>query len=100
MAIFSRDEVRRLARLSRLELSDEEVDRFGRQLGDILAFARQVESVDTSSLAEATPGPPPDEAARRDDVVGGSLEPDQVLAQAPSADLRNRIFKVPRVFTE
>jgi aspartyl-tRNA(Asn)/glutamyl-tRNA(Gln) amidotransferase subunit C len=90
----------RLARLSRLELSDREVDLFGRQLGDILAFARQIEAADTSSIAGASPGPSSDEAPLREDVVRGSLDPEQVLAQAPSADREARVFKVPRVFTE
>jgi aspartyl-tRNA(Asn)/glutamyl-tRNA(Gln) amidotransferase subunit C len=90
----------RLAHLSRLELSEREADLFGRQLGDILAFARQIEAVDTASIDGASPGPSAEEAPLREDAVRESLDPEQVLAQAPSADREARVFKVPRVFTE
>ena len=99
MATFSPDEVRRLARLARLELSDAEVDLFTRQLRDILEFAQQVNAVDTSSIPEATPGPLlPSVDALRDDAVRPSLDRDTVLQLAPDADREAGLFKVPRVF--
>ena len=98
MTTFSRDEVRRLARLARLELSDAEVELFTRQLRDILEFAEQVNAVDTSSILEATPGPGPAGDDRlRDDDVRPSLDRDDVLALAPGADCDAGLFKVPRV---
>src|SRR5918993_2443508 len=44
MSSFSPDDVRRLASLARLQLSDAEIASFARQLGEILDFARQVQS--------------------------------------------------------
>lgn len=96
MATFSRGEVTHLARLARLELSDEELDLFGRQLGDILAFARQVEAVDTHAVVEAASAPPADETLR-DDAVRASLDRDVALAEASGADREAGLFKVPRV---
>jgi aspartyl-tRNA(Asn)/glutamyl-tRNA(Gln) amidotransferase subunit C len=95
VSTFSRAEVQRLARLARLELTDEELDLFARQLGDILAFARQIEAVDTTSV--------PDEAVTRavdvlrHDEVGPSLDRSDVLGLAPDPDRANGLFKVPRV---
>ena len=99
MATFTSDEVLRLARLARLELSPEEIDLFTRQLREILEFAQQVNAVDTSSITEATPGShaaPAD--TLRDDVVVASLERNEVLSIAPEADRKTGLIKVPRVF--
>jgi aspartyl-tRNA(Asn)/glutamyl-tRNA(Gln) amidotransferase subunit C len=95
--LFSRDDVLHFAALSRLELSDDEVDRFSHQLGDILAFARQIDSVDTSAAVDAGSAPDTAPASSRDDVPGPSLDREQTLAAAPSADRAHGLFKVPRV---
>jgi aspartyl-tRNA(Asn)/glutamyl-tRNA(Gln) amidotransferase subunit C len=94
MSSFTPEDVRRLASLARLQLSPEEVTSFARQLGEILEFARQVQSADASA-AEAILPPSP---AMRDDVVEPSLPRDIVLAGAPDADREAGVFKVPRVF--
>lgn len=95
--LFSRDDVLHLAALSRLDLSADEVDRFTDQLGDILAFARQIDAVDTTSVADARSAPDPSPPALRDDRPGASLDREQTLASAPSADRVHGLFKVPRV---
>ena len=95
--LFTRDDVLHLAALSRLDLSADEVDRFTDQLGDILAFARQIDSVDTTSVADAGSAPEPSASPLRDDVPGSSLDREQTLASAPSADRAHGLFKVPRV---
>ncbi len=94
MSSFTPEDVRRLASLARLQLSPDEVTSFARQLGEILEFARQVQSADASA-AEA---PLPPSPAMRDDVVEPSLPRDIVLAGAPDADREAGLFKVPRVF--
>jgi aspartyl-tRNA(Asn)/glutamyl-tRNA(Gln) amidotransferase subunit C len=92
---FTRDDVQRLARLARLDLAEDEIDLFTRQLGDILEFARQIQSVDTTG---ATPmSSTVDATALRDDMVQASLERTAVLAEAPDADRTAGLFKVPRV---
>ena len=95
MATFTRDEVQRLARLARLELTAEELDLFARQLGDILAFAEQIQAVDTATAPEGAAGDPFD--ALRDDHPGPCLDRDEVLILAPEADRASGLFKVPRV---
>jgi aspartyl-tRNA(Asn)/glutamyl-tRNA(Gln) amidotransferase subunit C len=95
---LNKDEVVRLARLARLDLTDGEVDLFTRQLREILTFAHQVDAVDTSATGEATPGPPGAPDTLRDDVVAPSLDRTKVLELAPDADREEGLFKVPRVF--
>jgi aspartyl-tRNA(Asn)/glutamyl-tRNA(Gln) amidotransferase subunit C len=95
--MFSHDEVAHLARLARLDLSVDEIELFGRQLDDILKFARQVEAADTSTVTEATLGPDPAVDTLRDDVAGGSLQAETALADAPAADRATGLFTVPPV---
>ena len=97
MPPFTRDDVLHLAALSRLDLSADEVDRFTAQLGDILAVARQIDGVDTTAVANAGSAPEPSAPSLRDDVPGSSLDREQTLATAPSADRALGFFKVPRV---
>jgi aspartyl-tRNA(Asn)/glutamyl-tRNA(Gln) amidotransferase subunit C len=94
-ATFSREEIGRVARLARLALSDEETDLFARQLGDILAYAQQIDAVDTSDVpatAHVSAAAP-----LREDRVQPSLPRNEVLAAAPDADRETGLFKVPRV---
>ena len=95
--LFTRDDVLHLAALSRLELSADEVERFTHQLGDILAFARQIDGVDTTTVVDAGSAPEASSSALRDDVPAPSLAPAQTLEGAPSADRARGLFKVPRV---
>ena len=102
---LTRADVERIAALARLELTPDEVTLFAGQLTAILAYADQVQRVDTSGIdaAPASPGLPTvalaevGHAAARDDVAAPSLDRDVVLSQAPAADRAAGIFKVARV---
>ena len=48
---LTRDDVLRIAELASLELTDREVETFTRQLADILAYAEQVQQIDTTGVA-------------------------------------------------
>ncbi len=94
---FTLDDVRRLGALAKLELTDDEVALFADQLSGILAFAAEVEGVDTSArqaqpLNQSAPAP------LRDDVLRPSLTLDEVLGGAPEADRETGLITVPRVF--
>ncbi len=89
-------DVERIAALAHLELTAEEKTLFARQLTDILAYARQVQSVDTSGVPATAhvhgTGP-----IERDDEPRGSLPIDDVLANAPDGAPEAGLFRVPRV---
>ena len=74
---------------------------FAGQLTAILAYADQVQQVDTSGID--APDLPVSAVAEvrgiagRDDAPAPSLDRDLVLSQAPAADRAVGIFKVPRV---
>jgi len=93
--ILTEADVERIAALARLELTSDEVPRFAEQLTAILAYADQVQQVDTSAVDLAAH--PSSAPAWRDDVPAPSLPRDVVLDQAPAADRAAGLFKVPRV---
>lgn len=100
MSTFTVDDVRRLAALARVELTPDETDAFARQLGDVLAFAREVEGVDLTiaTPANAVPGAVPDpQPAWREDTLQPSFERTTVLAASADADRATGVFTVPRV---
>src|SRR5689334_12119915 len=93
---FTRDEVAAIAALAHLELDQSEVDLFAKQLGDILAYADEVQRIDTTGVAPTANIATPHVSDRADEVRPG-LEPADALANAPDASLAAGLFKVPRV---
>ena len=90
-------DVAHVARLARLELSDDELAMFTEQLGAVLDHARDVEALDTEGVPP-TAHPLPLSNVLRDDVPRESVDRDEVLGQAPAVE-ENR-FKVPPVLGE
>jgi len=96
---FTRAQVEAIAALAHLELDPSEVEMFARQLGAILAYADQVQQVDTSGVPPTAYGVGPHSADRPDRVVP-SLAIEDVLANAPDSEQSRSgggFFKVPRV---
>ena len=93
---FTHDEVAAIAALANLELDASEIELFARQLGDILAYADQVQQIDTTGVPP-TASVVDRRATDRPDEVRPSLDRDDALANAPDAALEAGFFKVPRV---
>jgi aspartyl-tRNA(Asn)/glutamyl-tRNA(Gln) amidotransferase subunit C len=92
MARITRDEVLHVARLARLELSDDEVAKFQEQLSDILEAVSKVSELD---LSDVPPTAHPLEIANAwaEDEPRPSLTLDEVFANAP--DREGDYFRVP-----
>ena len=93
---FTRDEVAAIARLAHLELTTSELDLFTRQLADVLAYAAEVQQIDTTGIPP-TASVLTRHAAERADEVRPSLDRSEALANAPDAAVEAGLFKVPRV---
>jgi aspartyl-tRNA(Asn)/glutamyl-tRNA(Gln) amidotransferase subunit C len=95
---LSPQEVRRIAMLARLDLTDAEVDLFAGQLTAILGYAAQLQAVDTAGVE---PGgamlPPLEQTALRADTPAPSLDRERLLRDAPGAEPEAGFFTVPRV---
>lgn len=92
--LISRDDVAHVARLARLELTDDELDTFTGQLADVLDHARDVGALDLAGVPPTT-HPYPLRNVLRDDDVGATLDRDEVLASAP--DATDGRFRVPPI---
>ena len=93
-APISRADVAHVARLARLDITDDELDRFTAQLAAVLEYASDVASLDTAGVP---PTAHPLELLNvlRDDVPVPPVDREEVLAMAPDAvDGR---FRVPRI---
>src|SRR5688572_8750415 len=91
---ISSQQVRHVARLSRLALDDDELERFGAQLESILGYVAKIDQADVTGVE------PMAHAANlknvlRDDVVEPALPAERVLQNAPETD--GPFFKVPKV---
>ena len=91
---ISIDEVRRVARLARLDFPPGELEKLTAQLSAVVDYIEHLRSVDTEGV-EPDFGPPASEAQLRPDAPGDCLEPSQALANAPDAAAGH--FRVPRV---
>jgi aspartyl-tRNA(Asn)/glutamyl-tRNA(Gln) amidotransferase subunit C len=91
MAI-SRDEVRHVARLARLELADDELDRFAEQLSAILEAVGKVSELDLEEV-ESTAHPLDLVNVWAEDEPRPCLSVDDALANAP--DREGGSFRVP-----
>ncbi len=94
---ITRADVEHVARLARLALSEEEIERFTDQLGQILEHAARVEALDTAAVPP-TSHPIPLANVMRPDEPRPGLARDEVLAMAPAAE--DGRFRVPRILGE
>jgi aspartyl-tRNA(Asn)/glutamyl-tRNA(Gln) amidotransferase subunit C len=81
---LSRAQVIAIAELAKLQLSDEEIERFGDQLSQVLEYAERLEQLDTADIPP-TASVLPLRNVFRDDEVRPSLPRDEALANAPDA---------------
>jgi aspartyl-tRNA(Asn)/glutamyl-tRNA(Gln) amidotransferase subunit C len=93
---FTREEVAAVAALAHLELDRSELELFAQQLSEVLAYAAEVQRIDTTGVAP-TASVVTRHAADRADEVRPSLDRAEALANAPDASLDAGLFKVPRV---
>ncbi|MCU1448029.1 MAG: aspartyl/glutamyl-tRNA(Asn/Gln) amidotransferase subunit [Acidimicrobiales bacterium] len=94
---ISRDDVAHVARLARLDLTEEEIEQFTGQLGAVLEHAADIAALDIADVPP-TAHPLPLVNVLRDDVPVPSLDREEVLSQAPAAE--DGRFRVPRILGE
>jgi len=95
--MIGRDDVAHVAKLARLDLTDEELDRFTGQLAQVLDHAADVAGLDLAGVAP-TAHPLPVRNVLRPDTPRPSLDRDAVLAAAP--EVEDHRFRVPRIVGE
>jgi aspartyl-tRNA(Asn)/glutamyl-tRNA(Gln) amidotransferase subunit C len=86
--------VKRIAHLARLQISDQEVQRFGRELNGILAFVEELNAIDTSKVEPLTHAGDA-QLRMRTDVVTDGGRPGDIIKNAPKTE--DGFFLVPKV---
>ncbi|GHJ49932.1 aspartyl/glutamyl-tRNA(Asn/Gln) amidotransferase subunit C [Catellatospora sp. TT07R-123] len=97
MAAISREEVAHLARLSRLAVTDQELDRFAGQLDVILQSVARVGEVAADDIPPTSHAVPLENVLREDVVVPG-LTRAEALSGAP--DAAEDRFRVPQILAD
>ncbi|MEO3870478.1 Asp-tRNA(Asn)/Glu-tRNA(Gln) amidotransferase subunit GatC [Nonomuraea sp. B12E4] len=97
MSAITRDEVAHLARLSRLALTDDELDHYATQLDAIIEAVAKVSEVAAEDVPPSSHALPLTNVFRADEVRQ-CLTPDQALSGAPAVE--DDRFRVPRILGE
>ena len=93
---LSHDEVRHIAKLARLGLTEEEVDKFSIQLSDILSHAKMLDEVYTSKVKPIAQITGLQDVFFKDEVNNCECS-DKLLKQSPM-DIQDNMIKVKNVF--
>jgi aspartyl-tRNA(Asn)/glutamyl-tRNA(Gln) amidotransferase subunit C len=95
MSRLTRDDVLKLARLSRLKLSDEEIEKFQSELSGILDYVEKLQAVDTSNLKPTSQVTGLVNVTRKDEPTEYQATSAELLKNAP--EILDGQFKVKRV---
>ncbi len=87
-------DVEHVAKLARLELTEEEKELYTKQLGDVLQYVNQMNEVDTSNIEPMTQVVDFVNVMREDKVVY-DVTKEELLKNAPEEE--NGFFKVPKI---
>jgi aspartyl-tRNA(Asn)/glutamyl-tRNA(Gln) amidotransferase subunit C len=89
--------VRHIGKLSRIELTDEQVQTFARQLGDVLEYFDKLQQLDTENVAPMAHAVELTNVLA-DDTPREGLSTEQALTNAPQR--QGEFFRVPKVLGE
>lgn len=95
MAKLSNDDIKHLADLARISVSDEEVIKYKKELESILGYVEQLNTIDTKSLDPTTQVTGLVNVNRDDKDISGTLRRSDLLDQVP--EVKDGQIKVPKV---
>lgn len=97
MSHLSNEKILHVANLARLELGEDELDRFSKEINDILDYIDQLSKLDTTGVPQ-TSHALKTKNVFREDVPKESLSNEEALLNAPEkAGPENEYFSVPKV---
>ena len=91
---LSLDEVRHIAQLSRLAISEDETELYAPQLSKIIDYVEQLNNIDTSTI-EPTSHIIPLNNVMADDILGDSLPRLEALKNTP--DTTGKFYRIPKI---
>jgi len=96
MAELTKEEVEHIAKLSKLELSDEEKTLYSEQLSSILDYAEKLKEIDTENLEMTANVTGLTDVYREDEVIERNIPYSDIEKNAP--EFKDGSFVVPGVF--
>lgn len=84
MSKLSREDVLKLARLARLDLTDEEVEKYRAELSEILQYVEQLQSVDVEGVRPTNQVTGLTNVTRKDETKDYGYEPADLLKNVPA----------------
>ena len=97
MKRISSDEVKKVARLARLELNESEIEQHAEQLEKILGYIKQLEKINTENIPCTTRAIEVANILRKDEKKE-YVNVEEIIDLAPSRE--NQFFKVPKIINE
>ena len=97
MSHISADDVRKVAKLARLNLPDDKIATYTGQLESILGYVSQLEEVDTTGIPETTRTVEVTNVTRQDGVDPTPVR-EEILNQAPKRE--GDFFRVPKILAD
>ena len=94
---LTKDEVSKIARLARLDISDEDILQYAAELSKILDLAAEMDAVDTSGITPMAHPLGATQRLRKDRVTE---ENQRALCQAAAPLVENDLYLVPRVIDD
>ena len=97
MSRISADDVRKVAKLARLNLPDDKIATYTGQLESILGYVSQLEQVDTTGVPETTRAVEVTNVTRQDEINPTPVR-EEILNQAPQRE--GDFFRVPKILAD
>src|SRR5512133_2776299 len=85
MADLTREDILKLARLARLTVTEEEIEKYRAELNEILKYVEQLQSVDVSGLKPTTQVTGLTNVMREDEIIDYSVNNEDLLRLAPKS---------------
>ena len=97
MSRISADDVRKVAKLARLDLADEKITTYTNQLESILDYVSQLQAVDTTDVPPTTRAVEVVNVTREDGVTPTQVR-EEILNQAPQRE--QDFYRVPKILAD
>ena len=94
MSDISREEIIHIAKLAMLDLSEQEIDNYTKDMQEILGYAEMINNLDTSNIDETIAATEQKNVFRKDEVIQPQAR-EELLKNAPSQD--EGMFRIPKV---
>ena len=99
MTRITSDDVRKVAKLCRLEIPEDDIEKYSNQLEGILEYIAQLERIDTLIVPPTTRAVEVVNVFREDTIVSSSSDVrDKILDLAPQRE--GEFFRVPKILSE